>query len=137
MEINKQAKYEGYIWYSDQAHPQILRGKEFDLDQLKEYINPFVIEGQLWDAEHGISVSIRNVDGKYIVHCHQVAPRDLLGTATVNAEQYIPHRIEGVGRLCFLRYWKAVKDELCEDFKTLRPEKLVFVGFENLTNKED
>ena len=69
MEINKQAKYEGYIWYSDQAHPQILRGKEFDLDQLKEYINPFVIEGQLWDAEHGISVSIRNIADDAVFLC--------------------------------------------------------------------
>lgn len=136
MEINKQAKYEGYIWQSDQTHPQVLRGKEFDLNQLMDGTNPFVIEGQLWDAENGISISIRNVDGKHIVNCYQVAPRDLLGTSTVNVEQYIPHRMEGVGRLRFLRYWKAEKDEMCEDFETLRPEKLVFVGFDNL-GKED
>jgi CRISPR type III-associated protein (TIGR04423 family) len=135
MEINKQAKYEGYIWHSDQTHPQVLRGKEFDLDQLMDGANPFVIEGQLWDAEQGISISIRNVDGKHIVNCQQVTPRDLLGTTTTNVEKYIPHRIEGVGRLCFLRYWKAEGDELCEHFKALRPEKLVFIGFENLTNK--
>ena len=137
MEINKQAIYEGYIWHSDQAHPRVLRGEKFDLGQLNDGITPFVIEGQLWDAEHGISVSIRNVNGKHIVNCHHVAPRDLLGTTTVNVEQYIPHRMEGVGRLRFLRYWKAEKDEMCEDFEALCPEKLVFVGFENLTNKED
>jgi len=136
MEINKQAKYEGYIWKSDQTQPQVLLGKEFDIESINDGLNPFVIEGQLWDAENGISISIRNVDGKHIVNCYQVAPRDLLGTSTVNVEQYIPHRMEGVGRLRFLRYWKAEKDEMCEDFETLRPEKLVFVGFDNL-GKED
>ena len=137
MEINKQALYDGYIWWSDQTQPKVLRGEEFDLEQLKDGNNPFVIEGQLWDAGQGISVSIRSVDGKYIVNSHQVTPEDLSGASTVTSELYIPHRIEGVGKLRFFRYWYAQEDEFCEHFETLRPEKLVFVGFENLKNKED
>lgn len=135
MEINKQAKYEGYIWLSDQTQPRVLLGEEFDVDGITDSINPFVIEGQLWNAADGISISIRYADGKHVKHFHQVTNEELQGTLTVTTEQYISH-IKGVGRLCFLRYWKAQEDELCENFEALRPEKLVFVGFEK-TNKED
>lgn len=135
MEINKQAKYEGYIWWSDQTQPQVLLGKEFDIESINDGLNPFVIEGQLWNADDGVSISIRCVDGKHIIKSHQVATEDLQGTSTVTPERYISH-IKGVGRLCFLRYWKAEKDEFCENFEALRPEKLVFVGYEK-TEKED
>ena len=135
MEINKQAKYEGYIWWSDQTQPQVLLDEEFDVEGLKDDINPFLIEGQLWNAADGISISIRYADGRHIIKNHLVTSVDLQGTSTVTRERYISH-IKGVGRLCFLRYWKAEEDELCEGFKALRPEKLVFVGFEK-TEKED
>lgn len=135
MEINKQAKYEGYIWWSDQTQPQVLLGKEFDVESITDSINPFVIEGQLWNAADAVSISIRYADGKHIIKNHHVTSEDLQGSSTVTPERYISH-IKGVGSLCFLRYWKAEKDELCEGFEALRPEKLVFVGFEK-TKKED
>lgn len=135
MEINKQAKYEGYIWKSDQTQPQVLLGEEFDVEGLTDDINPFVIEGQLWNADDGISISIRYADGKHVKTYNQVTNEDLKGTPSVTPERFISH-IKGVGRLRFLRYWKAEQDELCEGFKTLRPEKLVFVGFEK-AEKED
>ena len=102
MEINKQAKYEGYIWLSDQTQPRVLLGEEFDVDGITDSINPFVIEGQLWNAADGISISIRYADGKHVKHFHQVTNEELQGTLTVTTEQYISH-IKGVGRLCFLR----------------------------------
>ena len=135
MEINKQAKYEGYIWLSDQTQPRVLIGEEFDIKDLKDGINPFVIEGQLWNVADRISISIRYADGKHVITVNQVANEDQQGSSTVTPERYISH-IKGVGRLCFLRYWKAEADELCEGFEALRPEKLVFVGFEK-TKKED
>lgn len=136
MEINKQVKYEGYIWLSDQTQPKVLKDEELDIERLKDYINPFVIEGQLWNAADGISISIRCVDGKLIINEHHVIDEDLDGSSTVTLERYIPHHIKGVKRLRFLRYWKAEEDELCEHFEALRPEKLVFVGFEK-TEEED
>ena len=135
MEINKQPRYEGYIWQSDQTQPRVLLDEVFDVESITDDINPFVIEGLLWNAADGISISIRYVDGKHIIKEHQVTNDDLGGTPSVTPEQYISH-IKGVGRLHFLRYWKAEKDEMCEGFETLRPEKLVFVGFEK-TKKED
>ena len=135
MEINKQAKYEGYIWLSDQTQPRVLLGEEYDVECIADSITPFVIEGRLWNAADGISMSIRYVDGKHVKSIHQVTNEDLQGTSMVTPERYISH-IKDVGRLCFLRYWKAEEDELCEGFKALRPEKLVFVGFEK-QKKED
>lgn len=136
MEINKQAKYDGYLWKSDQTQPEVLLDKELDIESLKDNINPFVIEGQLWNAADGISISIRYADGKLIIKEHQVTDKDLDGSSTVTLERYIPHHIKGVKRLRFLRYWKAEEDELCEHFEALRPEKLVFIGFEK-TEKEE
>lgn len=133
MENNKQAKYEGYIWWSDKTQPEVLDNKEFDLQKLGE--NPFVIEGQLWDVADGISVSIRYADGEHIISTQKVTDEDLSGNGRTTQERYISH-IKDVGRLCFLRYWKAEADEYCEGFEALRPEKLVFVGFEK-TGKED
>ena len=135
MEINKQARYEGDIWQSDQTQPRVLLDEVFDVESITDDINPFVIEGLLWNAADGISISIRYADGKHIIKEHQVANEELQGTSTVTPERYISH-IKGVGRLCFLRYWKAEEDELCEGFEALRPEKLVFVGFEK-AEKED
>ncbi|MBQ9821999.1 MAG: TIGR04423 family type III CRISPR-associated protein [Muribaculaceae bacterium] len=135
METNNQGKYEGYIWWSNQIQPDVIHGKEFDLERLKDDINPFVVEGQLWDSAVGLSVSIRYVDGKHIINCHQITDEDLNGSPMVTPEEYISH-IKEVNKLCFLRYWKAEENELCEHFETLRPEKLVFVGFK-AKNKED
>lgn len=131
MEINKHAKYEGYIWWSDQAEPRSFHGEEFDVESITNEINPFVIEGQLWNAEEGVSVSIRYADGKHIICFHKVTDEDLKADNNTNTlECYIPHRIDGTSKLWFLRYWKAEKDDFCENFETLIPEKLVFVGFD-------
>lgn len=135
MEINKQALYEGYIWWSDKTNPEILKGQPF-APELTDGINPFVIEGQLWDEENGISLSIRYADGHHVIISHSVTKEDLKSNDNPKPEFYIRHRIEGTGRLRFLRYWKTEADEYCEGFETLRPDKLVFVGFEKSGEEE-
>lgn len=137
MEINKQAKYDGYIWMSDKTQPQVLNGEGYDVLSLVDGANPFVIEGQLWNAAERVSISIRNIDGKYIIKTHQVADSDLVkGNDHVTLEEYIPH-FAGTKKLYFLRYWEAREDEFCEHFKALVPAKLVFIGFNHMTRKED
>ena len=68
MTTIENARYQGYLWYSDQRQPEVYLGKtsvaELILDESK---NPFIIEGNLYDAERQLSISIRFVDGKYIV----------------------------------------------------------------------
>ena len=120
------AKYEGYIWMSDQTCPNVFDGTEEHSLTLTDGENPFVVEGQLWDKEHCQSISIRYVDGSYIV-AESTLTEEQLNEPTVN---YIPHRIKGVNGLKFLRIWKKEADSLCENMLVNTLHSMVFVGFE-------
>jgi len=126
MKIEK-SKYEGYIWQSDKSEPSVYDGtEEFELE-LVDSINPFIIEGQLYDKNRRKSYSIKYVDGHYIVHSFDVKDSDI---NNVNVEQktFLPNRMEH--KLCFLQYWREETDALCEGMKVLQPAELVFIGFE-------
>lgn len=142
MEHIEAAKYEGYLWYSNEKKPMVFDGSEpvpeMNLDEEK---NPFIIEGNLWDADNRKSIMIRYVDGKYIVHRTEVNEEELKGISSSQAygskshiattrKDYLAHRIGGVKCLSFLQYWKAEADEMCEGMQVLRPLKLVFIGFD-------
>ena len=118
-----QSKYTGYLWYSDKQYPEILPTSGlFDANSVA---NPFVVEGQLFDLDGTTSISIKFVDGKYFVKEYKLAEYEDL----TDVEEYIPNRIEGVGKLLFKRVWREEKDELCENWEVLQPAELVFVGF--------
>lgn len=121
------AKYEGYLWRSDQTSPDTFYGTEAMEQTLTDGENPFIVEGQLWDNEQQKSISIRYVDGEYKVSETQVAPEQQKQSAV----SYIAHRIENVRKLKFLRIWEEAIDPLCEGMSTLRLKKTVFVGFKN------
>lgn len=141
METIESAKYEGYLWRSDQPEPEVFMGdKPVGEITLSDDDNPFVVEGNLWDAATRRSVTIRYVDGHYRVRRTEVTPDELAGIkdagldplagelVATTKKEYIAHRIPGVKSLRYLQYWKGEADELCAGFKALRPEKLVFVG---------
>lgn len=138
MKTIESAKYEGYLWYSDKGAPQVFSGDVMSGEiVLADNDNPFVVEGNLWNAESLESITIRYVDGQYWVRRTTVGIDELLGVeATVDKpvatslKKYVPHRIEGVKYLKFLQYWHGAPDPMCCGMKALRPEKLVFVGFE-------
>lgn len=125
MKIDK-SKYTGYLWYSDQTTPKVFNDEEFELE-IEDTKNPFIIEGQLCDGNQ--SISIKYVDGKYIVNTY-----NLSDYANIEAEAYVPNRMEKVERLLFKRSWRAEKDNLCCGMEVLQPKELVFVG---LTMKEE
>lgn len=150
MKQIKAAKYKGYLWYSNEKEPKVFDGSEMvpemNLDEKK---NPFVIEGNLWDADNMTSIMIRYVDGEYIVRPTRVSKEELEGISSEKAyksgnsnsmattlKKYLAHRIEGVKCLCFLQYWQAESDEMCEGMQVLRPSKLVFIGFDKNEVKE-
>lgn len=106
---------------------------EINLDEKK---NPFIIEGNLWDDGRN-SIMIRYVDGKYIVRRTKVKEEELsraysqaYESGSPTLKKYLAHRIEGVKCLCFLQYWQAESDKMCEGMQVLRPSKLVFIGFD-------
>lgn len=116
--------YEGYVWMSDATAPIVLTGEPLNLN-LDPECNPFIIEAQLLCIDMGISYSIRYVDGQYIVNqCDLSAPADY------EEKVFIPARMPDVALLKFRQYWKEVKVEEDYDWTTLKPGKLVFVGFE-------
>lgn len=126
MEKIAKASYEGYVWYSDRQKPLVVSPEEeFELT-LNDSDNPFVVEGNLWDAANEVSIMIKYVDGKYIVR--RTALTDVC-VKNASRKEFLPHRIDGVKKLAFLQCWDEVEDPLCENMVTLQPCKMLFVGF--------
>ncbi len=127
MKIEK-STYQGYLWYSNEKQPQVFDNEAFELE-IADDANPFIIDGQLYDGKK--SVSIKYVDGKYIVKSYET---DSL-TGEFQEQVFHSHRMDGK-RLKFKQFWKEQPDDLCEGMKVLQPAELVFVGFDN-NNKEE
>lgn len=139
----EEAKYEGYIWWSDSKTPVVYDGTTQVALQLDDTANPFVIEGNLWNADKRESIYIRYVDGQHIVRRTIVTEKEWHGINDKSLElgdvdkhwgattrkAYLSHRITGVTKLRFLQYWEAKADDACEGMAALQPKKLVFVGF--------
>jgi CRISPR type III-associated protein (TIGR04423 family) len=122
--------YDGYLWYSDQKTPEVFEQKAWDESMLDENVNPFVIEGQLYDSENLVSYSIKYVDGKYIIKKYQLKSTDFNNVdVDIDILDFKAHRM-GEGRvLQFLQYYREEEDSLCEGMKVLQPAEKVFVGF--------
>lgn len=123
MEQIEKSTYQGYLWYSDKDQPKVLNNvdSEITLDETK---NPFVIEGQLFDGKR--SISIKYVDGKYIVKKYVLAE---LPKEDFTEQSLLAHRMKDVKSLNFRQYWREQEDELCDGKKVLQPAELVLVGF--------
>ncbi len=117
-----EAKYQGYIWYSDSDHPETFNGDE----ELDPNENPFIIEGNLWDEATSTSISIRYIDGKYYIH-----RTTLTSEERKNYKTYVAHRIDGYKYLRCVQLWEPRPDPMCEGMEVLEPSKLVFIGFTN------
>lgn len=127
--VEIKGKYEGYIWLSDATHPTVFPGKDDNSIVLDEEANPFIIEGALFDKANGKSISIKYVDGRYIISEHNVSPDEMNGNDHIIRKNYLAHRMHGVKGLSYLQYWRKEADPLCEEMETLQPDKLVFIGF--------
>lgn len=120
----KQGTYEGYLWYSDQKAPEVYDSqnplKELQLDDIS---NPFVVEGQLFDADSKTSYSIKYVDGRYLIGKYDTAD-----SVVCKTECYLGKRMGGKV-LQFREYWEEVPDDCCCGMGVLKLDKVVFVGF--------
>lgn len=134
-DIDKKAKYEGYIWMSDATQPTVLNKEPISID-LADGTNPFVIEAELFDAEKSVSYSVRFVDGQTKVRKFEVDELKLFGEQTLS---YVSHRIGDGIKLKFYRKWKKEldPDNLCEGMETLVPSDFVFIGFETINKEEE
>lgn len=131
----EKARYEGYVWKSDEKVPVVYRGDadvELVLDDCE---NPFIVEGCLWDNTGRESIYIRYVDGRYIVSRTIVTDEDLQSERCVE-KTFVAHRIDGVKSLRYLQYWEPKADEMCEGMQVLCPQKMIFIGFDKKEEKE-
>lgn len=133
--VIEKAKYEGYVWRSDEKAPVVYMGDAGMELVLDDEENPFVVEGNLWDSERRLSIYIRYVDGRYIVRHTTVTDEDLQSERCTE-KTFIAHRMKGVGSLRYVQYWESCADDLCEGMETLRPEKTVFIGFNRKKEEE-
>ncbi len=104
-------------------------GDEENTLALTDGENPFVVEAQLYCKDENVSVSIKNVDGKYIVKRYNLTELDKEQDIACNPQDYLPNRMENVEKIQLVQYWRAEPDELCENIKSLQPAELVFKGF--------
>jgi CRISPR type III-associated protein (TIGR04423 family) len=123
-EIPIDCKYEGYLWKSDADAPLPFINKTLP-PWIDETANPFIIEGNLYNAAKDISYSIRYVDGEYLVHSFEMQGSVMARTD----KRFLKNRIDGIEYLYFRQYWKPEPDEFCENMEVLKPSANVFVGF--------
>ena len=132
QDINKDIKYQGYIWMSNEKRPKVYNNEPLDFD-INDTSNPFIIEGLLFDKNGKKSYSIRNIDGHHIVSMYDLKDEELIHNNT----KYVAKRIDGHKTLYFHQRWIEKEDELCEGMRTKIPAELIFIGFELVKEKEE
>ena len=132
-----EGEYEGYYWMSDADEPVVSRGgmSAGEINALLEdkEANPFVVEGLMFCRASGVSVSIRYVDGEYVVKTFKtsgsIADVKAGRYDSISLKRFHAHRMPGM-RLVFFQYWRDVVDPLCAGMSVLQPAEMAFVGFE-------
>lgn len=128
-EISTEACYEGYLWMSN-ADEAIEYHYDKPVDrELFNSSNPFVREGYLYNKGAGVSLTIKCVDGHYLIRKYEVAPTDF-DSASVDELSFVSNRMSQ-RFLKFLRYWKAVDEPACLGLPVMVFDRMVFVGFDN------
>ncbi|MEM1119923.1 MAG: TIGR04423 family type III CRISPR-associated protein [Bacteroidota bacterium] len=119
-------KYEGYIWFSNEITPVVLRKQTYDFAQVQ--VNPFIVEAQLYCVATNTSVLIKH-SGTYAIH--EFALGQLPNEVVLEENPYLAHRIEGVNKLKFAQLWKPEADPNCEGMEVLTMQALIFAGFDH------
>ena len=120
----KNRKYTGYIWKSDDKRPLVLINEEYDFSLVKT--NPFIIEALLYSEQDKISLTIKHT-GRY--HINEIPLNKLEEGAELQDRAYLPHRLNGVEKVCFKQLWLPEIDENCNKLPVLKMNALVFTGF--------
>ena len=120
--------FEGYLWFSDQSRPLVLRGEEVPGDIFNKIL-PFVIEGNLWSEERKLSIKIQNVDGQYLITSFDLNHSE--EDFHLDEKKYLTHRLDGIREYRVVEAWEEKQDEYMENMKTLVPSWTAFKGFIN------
>jgi CRISPR type III-associated protein (TIGR04423 family) len=118
--------YEGYYWLSDAEQPILVNDKN-KFDASKIGINPFIIEGMLWDDVNKISIMISHT-GKYQIWEYKLI--ELEGEK--EEKEYMAHRLDGISKVCFTQLWQEEPDANCEGMLALKMKAQIFTGFKKI-----
>jgi CRISPR type III-associated protein (TIGR04423 family) len=124
-------RYEGYLWFSDSSTPEVLFNESFDFSTIG--VNPFIVEGLLFDRELNQSIHIlHNNSYKITLYpLNEIITED----AEIITKDFIAHRIKQVKRLVFKELWLPEPDENCEGLKVKTMKALIFCGFKTDENE--
>lgn len=120
-EISSTEKWTGYVWYSDQTHPEILKDENFKINTA----NNFIIEALLHNG---------NQKSIHIVHTHQYQITeynlDLAKDLVKNKVEYVAGgRIQDkVKKLKFDQVWGPKINSNCEGLEVMEMECIIFKG---------
>ena len=124
--INNLAGYQGYIQYSNR--PIDKKTDIFIKDDPKVELNGgFIYEAHFCNGNQSISIKQLN-DSWYIDET------DILNIPSSDIENFITD-IENFPKVKMAQIWEKKKDELCEDMEVMKLKKVVFVGFEGVSNQ--
>lgn len=121
-EISNIDKWIGYVWYSDQKKPEILKKEAFKLPSDNK---TFIIEALLHD---GGSKSI------HILHTHQYQITEYtlsnIGQCETSEVKFIAagRLQEKVKELMFKQVWVPIVNQNCQKLEVLQLQSLIFTG---------
>lgn len=120
-----QIDYIGYLWFDDSDTPESVNGP-YDFSKITTH--PFIIEGNLKAKDASISISIRFLEGEYIVVMVDWDEVEVSDGEFIDHE-YIAHGFGKNKTVCFTEAWLPEADPLCDDMESLRPAWIAFNGF--------
>ncbi len=125
-QIPRDKTYQGYLWYSNEKAPDTMLDQQ--LPDFANLANPFIVEGNLFDAASNLSYQIRTMDG--VTSVMQYDMHTLPDGHQVIDKMYLPQRLhKSVKELLFAEVWVPEPDPLCENMPVLKPAFAAFVGF--------
>ncbi len=124
----KDFKYTGYYRMSNEPDPHLITNT-FNLPKIGS--NPFVIEANLYAKDGSVSISIKHIDGQYIIGI--VEWQNVDQSIILEIQTYLTHGLENIRGAKFKRAWIPAQDPQCAGMEVLQPAWRAFVGFDTST----
>ena len=121
--------FSGYLWASDKSTPEIISKIDSSIFENNEKpAHPFIREAYLYDSVNNISISVKHVSGKYLIHQFNLNELSEDDKKNIVPKSFLAHNSLGE-KLHFKEIWCPEKDDLCNNFEVLRKKAVVFSGF--------
>lgn len=120
--------FEGYYWLSNEDRPVNLKGHLDDFKKSLDPIVPFIVEANLFNEKEQISISLKHIEGKYIItRVDLKQPKENIQLSEEDSFK----TIDGFNDIKVVNLWQAEEDELLEGMEVMTPLMTVFTGFKN------